>query len=87
MASKIQLDFYQDKAGKWRWRLLAQNGNIILASTQGYTTLASAGKNIARAQAMLGSLAVARFEVTAPIGSFRYRSIVASRHDASRTYL
>ena len=87
MASRIQLDFYQDKAGKWRWRVLAQNGNIILASTQGYTTLASAGKNIARAQAMLGSLDATRFRNAAPTGKFRYRSIVVGQHDTPKTNL
>lgn len=87
MASKIQLDFYQDKAGKWRWRVRAQNGNIILASTQGYTTLASAGQNVARAQVMLGALDVTRFQNAAPTGNFRYRSTVVGKHDVIKTNL
>ena len=31
-------EFYQDKAGKHRWRRIASNGNIIGASSQGYVT-------------------------------------------------
>jgi uncharacterized protein YegP (UPF0339 family) len=29
-------EFYQDKAGEWRWRRTATNGNIVGASTEGY---------------------------------------------------
>ena len=31
-------EFYQDKAGKHRWRRIASNGNVIGASSQGYVT-------------------------------------------------
>jgi uncharacterized protein YegP (UPF0339 family) len=31
-----KLDFYEDKAGKYRWRLTHNNGEIIGASSQGY---------------------------------------------------
>ena len=27
---------YKDKEGKWRWRAVAKNGNIVAASCQGY---------------------------------------------------
>ena len=30
------LNFYEDKVGKWRWRLTHNNGKIIAASSQGY---------------------------------------------------
>lgn len=29
-------DLYQDRAGEWRWRLVADNGKIVGASTEGY---------------------------------------------------
>ena len=29
---------YQDNAGKYRWRVTAQNGEIIGASSQGFTS-------------------------------------------------
>jgi len=29
---------YQDKAGKYRWRVIAGNGEIIGASSQGFTS-------------------------------------------------
>jgi uncharacterized protein YegP (UPF0339 family) len=32
-------EFYQDKAAKFRWKLWAANGNVIAASSQGYSTL------------------------------------------------
>ena len=33
---------YQDKAGKWRWRLKAGNGRIVADSGQGYSTKGNA---------------------------------------------
>ncbi len=30
--------FYKDKAGEFRWRLVAPNGEIIADSGEGYTT-------------------------------------------------
>jgi hypothetical protein len=31
-------DFYQDAAGEFRWRLVAQNGRILADSAEGYVT-------------------------------------------------
>lgn len=31
--------------GRWRWRLTASNGRIVLASTEGYATKAGAKRN------------------------------------------
>lgn len=83
MASKITLDFYEDKAGKHRWRVRAQNGNVVLASTQGYVTLASAGKNLARAYEMLGALGVHLYDANAPKGGFHYRATLPGRGDVA----
>lgn len=30
-------EIYQDKKGKWRWRLIAKNGRIVADSGQGYS--------------------------------------------------
>ncbi len=40
MATKFEL--YKDKAGEFRWRLKHSNGNIIAASSEGYSSKASA---------------------------------------------
>lgn len=39
---------YTDKAGKWRWQLLAGNGEIVAASSQGYASKANAERNARR---------------------------------------
>lgn len=36
MKRSARMDIYQDRAGGWRWRLVAQNGNIIADSGQAY---------------------------------------------------
>jgi len=36
--SKGAFDVYKDKAGKWRWRLIAPNGKIIADSGEGYSS-------------------------------------------------
>ena len=37
MATKFEL--YKDKAAEWRWRLKHSNGNIIAASSEGYSSI------------------------------------------------
>lgn len=32
-----RVELYQDTAGDWRWRYLAQNGHVLADSGQGYT--------------------------------------------------
>jgi amphi-Trp domain-containing protein len=44
--SKATFELYEDSAGKWRWRLRHDNGNIIADSGEGYTTKASAENGI-----------------------------------------
>jgi uncharacterized protein YegP (UPF0339 family) len=40
MASRTWLfHTYKDKAGEWRWQLLASNGEIVADSAEGYETL------------------------------------------------
>lgn len=40
------ITFYQDKRGKWRWRIVADNAEIIGASSQGFTTRQNARTNL-----------------------------------------
>lgn len=47
MAGKFEI--YEDKAGKFRFRLKAGNGEVV-ASGQGYESLASAKKGVAAVQ-------------------------------------
>lgn len=30
------VEMYQDKAGEWRWRFRAKNGNVLADSGEGY---------------------------------------------------
>jgi hypothetical protein len=36
MPSVPTFEVFQDRAGEWRWRLVASNGNIIADSGEGY---------------------------------------------------
>jgi len=36
--SKATFEVYEDRAGKWRWRLVHDNGNIIADSGEGYAS-------------------------------------------------
>jgi uncharacterized protein YegP (UPF0339 family) len=36
---------YTDKAGKWRWRVIAGNGEIVGASSQGFASRSIAFAN------------------------------------------
>jgi hypothetical protein len=38
MPAAPAFEVYQDKAGEWRWRLVASNGNIIADSGEGYSS-------------------------------------------------
>ena len=48
MKRKPKIEFYQDKAGKHRWRIVASNGQTIAASSQGYRTLVDSKLNLQR---------------------------------------
>ncbi len=40
------IEFFQDKAKEYRWRVIARNGEIIGASSEGFTTFHNAKKNL-----------------------------------------
>ena len=37
--------FYKDADNKWRWRVVASNGSILEASTEGYTRRVDCARN------------------------------------------
>lgn len=47
VVSQGQFQLYVDRAGKWRWRLVHRNGNIIAASGQGYASRQKAQQGMA----------------------------------------
>ena len=40
------IEFYKDKAGKYRWRIEADNGRILGASSQGFASKQKAQENM-----------------------------------------
>jgi len=40
--------FYQDAKGKWRWRRIAPNGNIVGAAAEGYVNKTDCEANARR---------------------------------------
>jgi uncharacterized protein len=44
--SHATFELYEDNAGKWRWRLVYANGNIIADSAQGYSSKRRAKQGI-----------------------------------------
>ena len=40
------IEFYQDAANEWRWRIKAANGRVIAASSEGYVNESDARQNI-----------------------------------------
>lgn len=59
MAGKFEL--YEDKAGKWRFRLKASNGEVI-ATGQGYSSKASAKNGIESVKQNAAAAAVVEVE-------------------------
>lgn len=45
------LTVYRDRAGRWRWRRTAPNGEVVAAAHQSYATAALAMENVERTQA------------------------------------
>lgn len=45
---KDKWEFYQDKAGEWRWRRTASNGEIVGAACEGYKAKSDCTANAQR---------------------------------------
>jgi uncharacterized protein YegP (UPF0339 family) len=57
-------ELYEDRAGEYRWRLVASNGEIIADSGEGYTTKSSAREAIGRIRERAPDAAIPSFEDT-----------------------
>jgi hypothetical protein len=44
--SKARFELYEDREGKWRWRLVHRNGNIIADSGEGYASAQKAEQGL-----------------------------------------
>jgi Uncharacterized conserved protein len=44
--SKARFELYEDSEGKWRWRLVHRNGNIIADGSQGYASTQKAKQGL-----------------------------------------
>ena len=62
---------YRDRAGKWRWRLVSRNGNIVADSGGDYTRHRSARRAIANLRDRIDDLEFEVYEDNA--GEFRWR--------------
>ncbi len=60
----MMLEFYQDKKEEWRWRVQAENGQIIAASSEGYVELRDAKANVTRLMKALFDQCLALVEST-----------------------
>ncbi len=48
MGENDKWEFYQDSAGEWRWRRIAPNGQIVGASSEGYSSRRACEENARR---------------------------------------
>ncbi len=71
MPMSSQFQVYKDKAGEYRWRLLAENHEVIAQSSQGYSAKADCrrGVEIIKEGGLSGSPEI----YTDEAGRFRYR--------------
>jgi uncharacterized protein YegP (UPF0339 family) len=42
----MEVTYYKDNGGKWRWRVVADNGKIVGASSQGFANRTLAKDNV-----------------------------------------
>ena len=46
MPAEPAFELYRDRAEEWRWRLVAENGNVIADSAEGYSSKQGAKRGI-----------------------------------------
>ena len=44
--NELSFELYEDRAGKWRWRLVHSSGHIVADSGEGYSTKDKARESI-----------------------------------------
>ena len=54
----LRFEIYEDAAHEWRWRLKAQNGEILAMASEGYLTRQGAERSVLIMQASAGSASV-----------------------------
>lgn len=69
VAPRAYMTYYQDKAGKFRWRVVSRNGKTVGCASQGYVTMTDCVKN----SHILGlALLSADNNIVAPGGEKKY---------------
>jgi len=58
----MRFELYEDKADEWRWRLVADNGNIVADSGEGYKNKVDALQSIGVIQKSAGEAYVAELK-------------------------
>ncbi|WP_167837343.1 HVO_2922 family protein [Halosimplex halophilum] len=61
--SKARFEVFEDRGGKWRWRLRHRNGNIIADSAQGYSSRQKAEQGLESVRTNAAGAAAVREEV------------------------
>lgn len=59
----MKTDFYTDANGEWRWRVVAENGEIVGASSEGFSDKRGARRNLSALARAISEYA----EITEPI--------------------
>lgn len=58
MPAKPAFELYQDRADEWRWRLVAENGNVIADSGEGYASKQGAERGIESVKRTVGKAGI-----------------------------
>jgi uncharacterized protein YegP (UPF0339 family) len=58
-----EFEVYADRANKYRWRLVAQNGEIVADSGEGYGSESDAREAVSRVQSAAADARVPRYDV------------------------
>jgi len=48
--------FYKDKAGEYRWEIKADNGEIVSAASEGFSSKQNAINNLLMTHSMIGTM-------------------------------
>lgn len=59
----MQIEFYMDKAGKWRWRAVASNNRIIADSAESYANLGDCEQGVVALRTLLTSPSTSTVEI------------------------
>ncbi|MFC7139493.1 HVO_2922 family protein [Halosimplex aquaticum] len=66
--SKARFEVFEDRGGKWRWRLRHRNGNVIADGGQGYSSRQKAEQGLESVRANAGGAPAVREEVEVETG-------------------